>query len=409
MHAPDKMTEESNSRDLVEQAITLDQYMYYAKLKRNAEKGGYSGNGIDADGTDVARPSLIQMARNMGNSFVAHKELEQGLVIAMKESQVEATAGLSELEVEKLHARRLIRVVSWSTIFYLITTDILGPFNAPWATANLGLVPGVMLYFFFGLIAGAAGLVLSYLYNKLDSDRYPIKTYGDLAERIGGLPLRHICVVLQGIQLIFTVALALLSAGQSLYQISSGRLCFSICLLIWALIGMIVGQIISLRNVGVLGGFSLYVNLLIVVMSMGVVAHSLPDFEAADAANDTLGTGPVIVKAFNSGQLVEQVGGMFNLVFTFGGAMVFPELMAEMRRPMDFPKGMICAQILISVVYLMYSIFWYCFQGPYTQPNSFQGISPFAWRTTFDAMNMYVSFLKLVLFFSCSISFKGLP
>jgi hypothetical protein len=33
---------------------------------------------------------------------------------------------------------------------------------------------------------------------------------GDLAERIGGLPLRHICVVLQGVQLIFTVALALL-------------------------------------------------------------------------------------------------------------------------------------------------------------------------------------------------------
>jgi hypothetical protein len=79
-------------------------------------------------------------------------------------------------------------------------------------------------------------------------------------------------------------------------------------------IGMIVGQIISLRNVGVLGGFSLYVNLLIVFMSMYVVAHSPPDFEAADAANDTLGTGPVIVKAFNSGQLVEQVGGMFKYV-----------------------------------------------------------------------------------------------
>ena len=75
----------------------------------------------------------------------------------------------------------------------LITTDVLGPFNAPWATANLGLVPGVVLYFFFGmlsyrfisnclaymeegLIAGATGIILSYLYNRLDSDRYPIKT-----------------------------------------------------------------------------------------------------------------------------------------------------------------------------------------------------------------------------------------
>jgi hypothetical protein len=35
----------------------------------------------------------------------------------------------------------------------LITTDVLGPFNAPWATANLGLVPGVVLYFFFGMLS----------------------------------------------------------------------------------------------------------------------------------------------------------------------------------------------------------------------------------------------------------------
>lgn len=45
-------------------------------------------------------------------------------------------------------------------------------------------------------------------------------------------------------------------------------------------------------------------------------------------------------------------------IFTFStGAMIFPEMMAEMRRPMDFYKGMACAQILIFVVYLMYGTF----------------------------------------------------
>jgi hypothetical protein len=75
----------------------------------------------------------------------------------------------------------------------LITTDVLGPFNAPFAVANLGLVPGVLLYFFFGklhcscsfiplsyvarlgAIAFVTGCVLSYLYGKLDSDRYPVR------------------------------------------------------------------------------------------------------------------------------------------------------------------------------------------------------------------------------------------
>jgi hypothetical protein len=42
-----------------------------------------------------------------------------------------------------------------------------------------------------------------------------------------------------------------------------------------------------------------------------VVAHSLPNYAVANAADDTLGTGPVIVKAFNSQNLAGQVNGMF--------------------------------------------------------------------------------------------------
>ena len=35
---------------------------------------------------------------------------------------------------------------SWFAIFYLITTDILGPFNAPFAFSQVGYVPGAILY-----------------------------------------------------------------------------------------------------------------------------------------------------------------------------------------------------------------------------------------------------------------------
>ena len=34
--------------------------------------------------------------------------------------------------------------------------------------------------------------------------------------------------------------------------------------------------------------------------------------------------------------------------------MIFPEMLAEMRRPWDFWKGMCCAQLLIFVAYLLY-------------------------------------------------------
>jgi hypothetical protein len=120
---------------------------------------------------------------------------------------------------------------------------------------------------------------------------------------------------------------------------------------------MIAGQIRSLQNFGILGSASVYINLLIIFISMGVVAHSLPNYAVANAANSTLGTGPVFVHAFNSQDLIGQVNGMFNMVFAYGGAMLFPEMMAEMRRPMDFYKGMAFAQLLIFTVYMTYGVF----------------------------------------------------
>ena len=39
-------------------------------------------------------------------------------------------------------------------MFYLITTDILGPFGLPYAFASMGWGPGVALFTVFGFLAG---------------------------------------------------------------------------------------------------------------------------------------------------------------------------------------------------------------------------------------------------------------
>lgn len=74
---------------------------------------------------------------------------------------------------------------------------------------------------------------------------------------------------------------------------------------------MVIGQIRSLRNVGIFGRAAVYLNLLIIFISMGVVAHTLPNYAVANAADSTLGNGPIIIQAFNSQDLVGQVNGMF--------------------------------------------------------------------------------------------------
>lgn len=52
------------------------------------------------------------------------------------------------------------------------------------------------------IFACYAGLLLWVLFLRLDSLRYPLKTYGDVAERILGKIARHICTFLQTLQLV---------------------------------------------------------------------------------------------------------------------------------------------------------------------------------------------------------------
>ena len=49
------------------------------------------------------------------------------------------------------------------------------------------------------------GLILWRLFVRLDSPRHPVRSYGDLAERIYGRAARHVVSVLQSIQLIVNV------------------------------------------------------------------------------------------------------------------------------------------------------------------------------------------------------------
>ncbi|CAA7271203.1 unnamed protein product [Cyclocybe aegerita] len=283
-------------------------------------------------------------------------------------------------EEERANASRALRLAGWGSIFYLITTDILGPFNAPYAISQVGWVPGVVLYFVMGIMALYTGLILWRLFIRLDSVRYPLKTYADIAERIFGRGARHVVNILQSIQLLVNVATICLANGQSLSQISKGRLCFSVCIVIWTVVGFVIGQIRTLKNYGWLANGAVWLNLIIIFTSMGFVAHSPPNVAAA---MQSLGVspGPVQTQLFGTLPLFKKVNGIMNMVFAYGGAMIFPEMMAEMRRPMDFWKGMTLAQLLIFVAYLLYGAFVYAFQGQFTLPLAFQGVSKFAWQT----------------------------
>ena len=91
------------------------------------------------------------------------------------------------------------------------------------------------------MIASYGGYLLWKMFLGLDSDRYPVKTYADIAFRIYGSVARYVVSLLQSIQLLFNVGIIILINGLSLEQIitGSGRtaVCFVVLCLIWAVAG----------------------------------------------------------------------------------------------------------------------------------------------------------------------------
>ena len=119
------------------------------------------------------------------------------------------------------------------------------------------------------------------------------------------------------------------------------------------------------------------------IITMAAAAHTAPNFRgAAESAGATLNGGlsvtpnasggfpPVEHSAGlpKSGDFGGSVNGAMQAVFSYGGAMIFPEFMSEMRYPRDFLKGMWAAQSFIYLVYMFYGLFMYGYQGKVIRP-----------------------------------------
>ena len=244
------------------------------------------------------------------------------------------------------------------------------------------------------------------MFLQLDSDRYPMKTFGDLAYRVYGTFMRHFVSILQSLQLFFNVGIIVVTNGQSLSQIAAkgpdktqNGACFIILCLVWAIAGALLGQIRTLARLGWLANSAIWMNVFIIIASMAVIAHTGPNFVAAKA-NNFVDPGPIFKTAGPPPDVAfdGQVVGLMQAVFSYGGAMIFIEFMSEMRRPFDFWKGMLCAQAFIFFCYMFYGLFCYSYQGQFTINPAFQGISGYAWQTVTNVFYIVSSLIAGVLY-----------
>lgn len=311
--------------------------------------------------------------------------------------------GITETEWEL--AQRAARTATWGSIFYLITTDILGPTNVPWAISVMGYGPGFALYTVFGIMAYYSGMQLWKIFNGLDSTRYPMRNYGDVAFRIFGPIARIVVNILQSFQFFLNVTLLIVSNGQGLAQMAAGvsgtgKLCFIVAEVIFMLIGFVLGQIRTLQRLSWLSNLAIWMNFTVILITMGVVYVYPPTDSVASSIN--LNPEPIRTSANwpADGTLYTRMTAVMNCVFAYGGATLFNELMAEMRRPFDFWKGFICAEVFIYVCYLVEGMVVYNAQGQYTFNPAYQGIpdSAYSYQTGCNALSLISGVIAALLY-----------
>jgi hypothetical protein len=237
--------------------------------------------------------------------------------------------------------------------------------------------PGVALFTVYFILAVYSGYLLWVVFMGMDSYEFPIKTYGDMGFRLFGNWMRFLFNILQSIQLVLNVGLIIVSSGEALSQATKFKLCFAICCLVWALAGFICGQVRTLQKFGWLANVAVWLNVITIIITMAAAAHTAPNYlGASQAAGAGLNNGTSVTPINGvypsvqhsaglppSGSFAGSVNGAMQAVFAYGGAMIFPEFMSEMRNPRDFLKGMWAAQTFIYFVYMLYGLFMYGYQG----------------------------------------------
>ncbi|KAK3071647.1 hypothetical protein LTR53_008247 [Teratosphaeriaceae sp. CCFEE 6253] len=381
------------ARKLHDPAVSFEEYHYYA-LKTRAEE-----RGLPAPKTDWREILLRKKPANelAGDDAVASRtgNDEEKLPHASV-NLADRNARLGVSDREWTDASRAFRTASWGACWYLITTDILGPYGVGFAMGTLGWGPGIALYTVFGLMAGYSGYLLWKAFLGLDSHEFPLKNYGDLFFRLNGQTARYMVNFLQALALLLVLGQITIQQGQALSQVSKFRLCYAVCPVLFILVGFFLGQIRTLRSYGWVANLAVWLNLLVIFISMGAFAHSPPNFAISVLGSsgavvdpdsitpDDSGNYPPIIHYAGmppSGSFVAALNGLLSGVFAYGGAQLFVEFMAEMKRPHDFLKAMWGAQFFIWAVYLIYGCYTYYWQGQYSYQISYQGVSAYGLQT----------------------------
>ncbi|OTA22661.1 hypothetical protein BTJ68_12773 [Hortaea werneckii EXF-2000] len=409
----------------VDPTVSFEEYIYWAEIEREIE--AEENKKFKAARGPRTLTNIIKSRFSTGKQPPSEssndKELRERAMQPLDEAKrpentqmqvIEPSTSSDPVRVtdeEWRTAARALRTASWSTIFYLVTTDILGWSSCPFVFATVGYGAGVALYVVFGLFAGFSGYCIWRVFLGLDSSRYPMLSFGDTYFRIYGPKARHFINVTQSIQQFFTVAVLVLGCSTTIAQVNKEQLCFIVVMIIVMAIGMVFGSIRSLQRLGWLCNLSVWLNIvcfIIIRLSMYASANNPIDYQVVTKSTliktiepiGTFASRPPAQYQQQATGFASQFNAVDSMVYAYSGALLFVAFLGEMRNPWDFWKGLFLAQGFICFVYILFGVFVYSNFGQYSASNIGNVIQPFGLQTAQNILALLTSFFAIFLYFN---------
>ncbi|KAJ8610950.1 hypothetical protein MRB53_038254 [Persea americana] len=298
----------------VDPSVTFEEYQYWAKIEREEEveanrafitergpmsfaklikgrfsKGVHHDNAKKQKKLDAQNANVIDAvsADEPTAPAVGEKSDDpdhKAVVKSEKDSELPSAFSKSQMQQEWKTAARALRTASWGTVFYLMTTDILGWSTAPFVFASVGYGTGIALYIVFGVFAFISGWILWKVFLGLDSSRYPMVSYGDTFFRVYGTYSRHFINFSQALEQFLTVAVLILANAQLIAQINGEHICFIVTMVIAMAVGLVLGSVRSLQRLGWICNLSVWLNVATFLMILVACSHYGVDWQAATAS-----------------------------------------------------------------------------------------------------------------------------
>ena len=233
----------------------------------------------------------------------------------------------------------------------LAETVSLGILTLPWSISKLGLIPGLLLVFFSGVLATYTG----YVYGQFKLAHPQITDVAGAAYVLGqALPWPRAAVILR--EVIGCCAVLVLVFIQAAHVIGFALMVNAIkpnngvCAIVWYLLGALIQLILTLprtmRNTSYISGLSSLSVLVAVIMVMANVSRTYPGGnKEMDYWKGSPGTEFSL--AFT---------GVLNIVLSYTGHVAYLSFASELRDPRDFHKALFFQLASATTLYTIVAV-----------------------------------------------------